>query len=180
MGRSVFTIIFALAGILGLAAVASAQDRQQGETPLFPRRTGEPDPPEGVREMLERMRIEKAKKDYEEMIDRGEQAAKLAHKIESSVSKREALSTQDRDDLAALEKLTRQIVDALGGDEDDLAEDANAEKTAAGPAATAEELEKAVEQMLAELKKTTRFTVSAAAIESGGAVLRLAKKLGTY
>ncbi len=48
------------------------------------------------------------------------------------------------------------------------------------PIDAATELDAAVKLMVSELKKTTRFTVSASAIESTADVLRIVRKLKTY
>jgi hypothetical protein len=51
----------------------------------------------GVREMLEKMRIDKEKKDYDEMLARGEDVIKLADQLEKSLGDRGGqLSEADR------------------------------------------------------------------------------------
>ncbi|MBX7060564.1 MAG: hypothetical protein K1X52_02815 [Pyrinomonadaceae bacterium] len=180
MGRSVFTFLFLMGALFVAAGMSYGQDRPNEETPLFPRRSRQEDPPNGVRDMIVRMQIEKKKKDFEEMLDNGDQIAKLSGQIESSIEKTSALSTQDRDHLVELAKLTEEVLDDLGGDADDLLSEPSDKGLGETPLATAKELEAAAKAMVAELHKTTRFTVSASAIESTAEVLRLARKLRSY
>lgn len=179
--RRLFTISILFAAILTAALNSSAQDRRVDETPLLPRgNRQQDDAPQGVRDMLIRMQIEKAKKDFEERLDRAERASKLSHQIGSSVEKTSKVSNEDRQRIDDLEKITKDLLDDLGGDADDLISEVTDQDTGKTPAATAKELESAVAIMAAELKKTTRFTISAAAIESSGAVLRIVRVLRSY
>jgi len=179
--RKIFTICFALAALFVAALSSPAQNRQIEETPLLPRGVRPPeDPPQGVREMIVRLQIEKAKKDYEERLTRADRATKLSREIETSIDKSSKLSDEDRRRLDDLEKLTKDVLDDLGGDAGDLIKEPLDQDLGKTPAATAKELDSAVATMAAELKKTTRFTISAAAIESGGAVLRIVRVLKSY
>lgn len=180
MARKAFLLSLAFAAIFLAAETSFAQDRPIEETPLRPRSSRPEDPPQGVRDMLIRMQIEKAKKDFDEMLDRGDRAAKLSRQIESAIAKNSRVSPADREKLQALEKLTREVLNDLGGDEDDLLEESSAVIANNDPVATAKELNAAVTLMVAELKQMTRFTVSASAIESSGAVLRIARVLNAY
>ncbi|HMU32974.1 MAG: hypothetical protein JSS77_09885 [Acidobacteria bacterium] len=180
-GRSLLILIFALSTLLLVAGNSHAQDRSDEETPAFPRRTRQQqESPKGVRDMLIRMRIEKAKKDYEKMLDQGDSAAKLSGQIKASVEKASALSNADRGRLQELDKLTSDVLDDLGGDEDALLALLSDKKVGPTPIDAATELDAAVKLMVSELKKTTRFTVSASAIESTADVLRIVRKLKTY
>ncbi len=179
--RKLFTISLATAALLIAALTSSAQDRQTDQTPLLPRaQRQQDDAPQGVRDMLIRMQIEKAKKDFQERLDRAERATKLSHQIGASVEKTSKVSNEDRERIDDLEKITKDLLDDLGGDAGDLINEVTDQDTGKTPAATAKELENAVAIMAAELKKTTRFTISAAAIESSGAVLRIARVLRSY
>lgn len=179
--RKLFTICCALAALFAAALSSSAQNRQIDETPLAPRSVRQQDdPPQGVRDMLIRRQIEKTKKDFDERLERADRAAQLSRQIESSVEKTSILSNEDRLRLDDLEKLTKDVLDEIGGDAGDLLKEESKQVPAATPAVAAKELDKAVAVMVAELKKTTRFTISAAAIESSGAVLRIVRVLKSY
>lgn len=179
--RRFFTISVLFAAILTAALNVSAQDRRVDETPLLPRGVRQQeDAPQGVRDMLIRMQIEKAKKDFEERLDRAERATKLSHQIGASVEKTSKVTSEDRERIDDLEKITKDLLDDLGGDAGDLINEVTDQDTGKTPAATAKQLENAVATMAAELKKTTRFTISAAAIESSGAVLRIVRVLRSY
>jgi len=179
--RNFPTICFVFAALFAAVLNSSAQNRQIEETPLLPRDGRQQDePPQGVRDMLIRMQIEKTKKDFEERLDRADRASKLSRQIESAIEKTSSLSSETRQRIEDLEKLTKDVLNDLGGDAGDLAKEVSEKDQGKTPVSTAKELDDAVLIMAAELKKTTRFTISAAAIESGGAVLRIVRVLKAY
>src|SRR5690606_17137511 len=102
--RKLLTISLATAALLIAAFTSSAQDRQTDQTPLLPRaQRQQDDAPQGVRDMLIRMQIEKAKKDFQERLDRAERATKLSHLIGASVEKTSKVSNEDRERIDDLE-----------------------------------------------------------------------------
>jgi hypothetical protein len=124
------------------------------------------------------MRIEKEKKEYDEMIDRGEQALKISEQLETTVSATGRLTEKELSQVAELEKLARKIRGGLGGDDD--TEDKNealAQIRTMSLENAVRELRDSTGTLYEELKKTTRFTISAMAIQSSNTVIRLAKAL---
>jgi len=147
--------------VFGSAAVSFAQDDD-----LFPSGRKEP-APHGFQEALIKLRIEKDKKDFNEMLKRGDDAVKLADELDQH-----AVAGQ-RDQIAALGKLVKKIRDELGGgDSDDDKKVAPASESAA-----VEQLKVEVNGLSDELKRSKRFTISAAAIDRANAILRLVKYL---
>src|SRR5262249_35161946 len=69
--KSIFLAFFALC-ILALSA--AAQDAEQRSANG---RVEGPDQPKGMQEMMKKMQIDQAKKEYEEMLDRGQQALRI-------------------------------------------------------------------------------------------------------
>ena len=84
-----------------------------------------------MREMLEKMRIEKDKKDHEEMIQRGQEALDLSDELEKAIESDQKLTQKDIEKLDTLEKLVKKIRSELGGgDDDDSADDAKSVRAA--------------------------------------------------
>ena len=112
------------------AVYCSAQAAADNQTSIF----GRPDEnereyrPRTIRDSLEKMRIEKEKKEYKRMLERGEQAVKIAAELESSLAQRGRLTQREKEKLAYVEKLAKQIRKELGGDDDDT-EEATGEDT---------------------------------------------------
>lgn len=163
----------ALIGSLLFAFAASAQISAGGSS-ILPK----PDDPEmhkTMKEMLAKMQVAEAKKQYGEMLDRGDQAAKLADEIERSAKEHKDFTRQDREKLDGLEKLVKKIRGELGGEDGDVSEDDEkaAKNRPADRIDAAASLKELTLKMQDELRKTTRFSISAAAIERTNAVLRM-------
>ena len=135
------------------------------------------DLPKGIKETLQKNRIEEEKKQFEEMIKRGEEAAKLSEELNGSFEQQRNLTPEDAKKLARLEKLVKKIRDDLGGEDDK-------ENTANEPPSTLVNALKAVQEnaanLLSALKKTTRLTISTVAIESSNTVLKLVRFIRFY
>ena len=170
--RFVFLTFFLI--MFGGAAVATAQSAD-ARSPL-----GRPDKeelPKSVQEMLFKMQVDQAKKDYQELLDRGEELLAITDQLEKTIETKGTLAANDLDKLAAAEKLAKKIRGELGGDDDDEA--------AAEPPKIKDKtdgikyLRKQAGDLMDELKKTTRFSISVVAIQSSNAVLRLVRFLRT-
>ncbi len=183
-----FAHISILIGLfLVFAGVCTAQRNADGTSSLYPdsKETDKRDQPKSVREMLDKLRIEKEKKDYDAMLSRGEEALQISDQLEKAFETNEKLTNQDLAKLESLEKLVKKIRSELGGSDDDDTDppndDAFAPQSRVGRPNTVVEGFKALKEttvmLVDELKKTTRFTISAAAIQSTNAVLRLARFL---
>lgn len=145
--------------------------------------------PKSIKESLDKQRIEREKKDYQEMIERGEEALKISDELEKSVAQTSKLSSQDQAKLERLEKIVKKIRKELGGDDD-------GEKSAVVPESTNEEteldekpstvmsaikkLQSNAAKLVEELKKTSRFSISAIAIQSSNALLKIVKFVQFY
>ncbi len=70
--------------VVGGSHIAYAQpDDFPSAIPRADRR-GREEKPAGLREMMAKQRIERSKKDHEELLERGETALKIAHQLELS------------------------------------------------------------------------------------------------
>lgn len=145
----------------------------------------EPDnQPRTVKEFLAKQRAEKAKKDHEELLKRGEEVTILAEQLETAFERNNQLTSNDLSKLESLEKLVTRIRKSLGGDDDDETEkldDGTAVIAQEKPAGTLKEafqsLKETTSKLVDELKKTSRFTVSALAIQSSNSVLKIVRFL---
>lgn len=140
--------------------------------------------PKGIKESLAKSRIEREKKDFEQLLQRGEEAAKLGDELGKSFAENKSLSAEDKSKLERLEKISKKIREELGGSSSSSNDD-NAQaddKTAAFDESRATSLPDAVNKLknlsaklAEELKKTSRYTVSAVAIQSSNAVLKIVR-----
>ena len=148
------------------------------------------DLPKSIKENLEKQRIEREKKDYREMLERSEEALKLSDELEKSVAQNSKLTAQDQAKLERLEKIVKKIRKELGGDDDDSeileanpeitsSEDEKIEKPLTVVSAI-KRLQSGAAKLVEELKKTTRFSISAVAIQSSNALLKIVKFVQFY
>jgi hypothetical protein len=177
--RFVKLIIFA-ALLCGVGIVADAQDLPDASSRSV--RDRKQDLPAGLKEMLAKQKAERDKKDHEEMLERGEEALRLANQLETSFEQNKGVSQQDKTRLESLEKVVTKIRRELGGDDDtDGDETAYLQPTDEPKPSTVEEafkyLQSTTIKLVDELKKTTRFSISAVAIQSSNTVLKLVRFL---
>jgi len=130
--------------------------------------------PQGVKENLAKSRIAKEKKDYEELLKRGEEVLKLSEDLEKSFDENQTLSSQDRKKLERLEKLVKRIRSDLGGGDDQESLENN-DDTPISMANAFKFLQENTVKLVEELKKSTRYSVSAVAIQSTNFLLRIVK-----
>jgi len=167
-------LFFLFATVALAASVSCAQSTDP--RPLLPGREDSDSRPKTVEETLEKMRIDKDKKDHEQMVTRGEEVLKLTEQIEKSYASNGKLSGDDYSKIANVEKLVKKIRDELGGDgdtDDDKDDNVKLTTTASGM----KSLRDMTSKMIDELKKTTRFSISLCAIQTTNAVLRIARFL---
>lgn len=126
--------------------------------------------PKTVKETLAKGRIEREKKDYEDLIERGEEAAKISGEIGKSFTKNKKFSSEDQKKLDRLEKLVKKIRGELGGGDDDEVEDKPSSLSAA-----VKTLQETTANLVEAIKKSTRYSVSVAAIESSNALLKIVR-----
>jgi len=164
-----------LIGLFAFGAFAQEADsRFPGAQPK-----NDPDQPVGLRETQEKMRIEQAKKEYEEMLDRGQQALKLSQELEKAFAQQPSLTRSDLEKLDDLEKLMKKIRGELGGGNGDDSDDASqAEDTSPKTVADGvKALQSVTGRLVDELKKTSRFGISAVAIQSTNSALKIVRFL---
>lgn len=178
--------IFAFIFVFAVTAIVA--QNADGTTSLYPRTNEREEQPKSIREQLEKLRIEKEKKDHEAMLLRGDEALKISEQLERKINANAQLDNKDRDKLDTLEKILKKIRSELGGDDDsESATDENADPadtTQAKPDTRPKDVVDGIKalrsttiKLVDELKKTTRFSISAAAIQTTNTVLRITRFL---
>ncbi len=142
-------------------------------------KTPDPDQPKNMREMQRKMQIDQEKKEYDEMLDRGQQALKISETLEKSFSENPALSRAELSKLDDLEKLVKKIRGELGGGDgdDSEADDPDPDDSPKSLADGFKSLQSLTTKLVDELKKTSRFGISALAIQSSNGVLKVVRFL---
>lgn len=161
--------------IVGSLDVAAQTDASNDPMNVGSRRERQDVPPT-FQEMIVKKRLEEEKRDHEELLKRGDTALVLADELEASFEENQTLSSSDVKKLAELEKLVTRIRKELGGDDDDSPEEVIKEKPSGmGEAITF--LKDSTTKLVDELKRTTRFSISAVAIQTSNSVIRVARFL---
>lgn len=174
MIRSYLSHFLLLALIPVFAAVAHGQN---ADNRTMPDRSGDTSHPKPVRERLKKLQIEREKKEHSEMLERGDRALKLSEELQSSFSVNNELSVESREKLADLEKLLKKIRSDLGGGDEGNNVPATKEEDPQSPADAFKLLQSGTIRLVNELKKTTRFSISAAAIQTSNSVLKIVRFL---
>jgi hypothetical protein len=161
--RLIFVAIFLSLSVICVSAQTDASDSPK---------SNKEDYPKGIKESLAKSRIEREKKDYEELLQNGEEAAKLSESLEKTFTETNKLTVEDQKKLDRLEKLAKKIRRELGADEiDEIAEERN-------PSSMLDAfkfLQDSTNKLVEELKKTTRYSVSVVAIQSSNTFLKVIK-----
>ncbi len=132
------------------------------------------DLPKGIKETLAKGRIDREKKDYEELLQNGEEAAKLSDSLEKTFTESNKISAEDQKKLDRLEKLAKKIRRELGASDENDTEDV---ENLSSMREAFKTLQSSTEKLVAELKKTTRYSISVIAIQSSNAFLNVVKFL---
>ena len=152
--RSIFTLFFMMLAV----GFAYAQPEKE-------------ELPKGIKETLAKGRIEREKKDYEELHGRGKEAVKLSDELEKSFSQNNQISADDRKKLDRLEKLVKKIREGIGGkDDDETVEFAERPSSIFSALKT---LQSNTIKLVDELQKTSRYSISVVAVESSNLLLKV-------
>lgn len=131
-----------------------------------------------LRETCFSLRIKREKKEHNEMLDRGEEVRRLSERLERSYAQNGRLSDEDHAVLDALEKNVKKIRSELGGGEnDEELEDLLKTRKNISFTEALDILKVTAVNLADELKKTSRFTISATAIQTSNSVINVARFL---
>jgi hypothetical protein len=133
--------------------------------------------PMGMKEMLAKQRIARDRKQFKEMQDRADEALRLSKTLEASFQQNQTVSSYDRDRLVELERIVERIREELGGDDIDDKDQTVSEKKPNSLQEAFKSLQETTVSLVDEIKKTTRFTISAAAIQTSNSALKIIRFL---
>ena len=181
MAIRVTQVLFLAVVLVGTTSIAYSQLPDMPDASSPSPRSRRPDIPFGLKDIQAKQRAARAKKDHEEMLERGDEALRITNQLEVSFSQHSGFSEADRARLESLEKVVTKIRRELGGD-DDADEGPNSIQSGEEPKpSTMEEafkyLRSTTIKLVDELKKTSRFSISAVAIQSSNTVIKLARFL---
>ena len=166
--RSIFTLVFIVCAVVFADAQADSTTRNG-----VPKKE---DLPTGIQESLAKQRIEREKKDFAELLSRGEEAVKISGELEKSFTQNNELSSTDLKKLDRLEKLFKKIRSEIGGDGgDDKSTKLDDKPLSIGNALKS--LQDNAVKLVDELNKTTRYSVSVIAVESSNILLKVVQFL---
>ena len=168
-----FLLLFALIGVSGEVTYAQIDASTA---------SGRPDPskkeslPDGIKETLAKGRIKAEEKEYRELLERGEEAVKISEEIAKNFETTNKLTVEDAKKLERLEKVIKKIRQDLGAKDDDkIDEDAQAEVKPSSLVNALSNIKDKTSDLLSELKKTTRHSISVVAVQSSNALLKLVR-----
>lgn len=132
----------------------------------------ETDYPEGFREGLAKRRIKAEEKEYEELIQRGEEAVKISDELSKNFESHKNLTVDDTKKIDRLEKVVKKIRQDLGAKDEDDVTDENKPSSLKN---VINNIKETTNDLLSELKKTTRHSISVVAIQSSNSLLKLVR-----
>ena len=169
--------IFILAAVIAFGFAGVLAQGAESRTPGSPGTEDKDDPPKSLKEMLEKMRIAKAKKEHDDLIERGEEVLKIAEQIDESYSANARFTEDDLARLASIEQKVKKIRKEIGAKDDDDSLSEGRDEMPSAISDAFKTLRSTTAKLVDELKKTTRFSISAIAIESSNTVMKLARFL---
>lgn len=126
-----------------------------------------------LKERMIELCIADNKREFEKLLERTEELAKLTDEIEASFNENNALSKEDREKLDEAEDLVSKIRKELKADDDDY----DQKKKPSNVVEAINLLKENTTRLVDEIKKTSRHSISVVAIQSSTAVLKLVKWL---
>ena len=164
----VFSIVcfsaFAIAAQSNKTVFNSVQGKDAAEDDDFPK---------NIKETLAKTRIDKEKKDYEELLARSEEALALSKELEQSFAQRNNFSPEDQKKLNRLEKIINKIRKELGSDD----EDSERSENSFNLSNAVKSLTNKSSILHDELKKSTRYSVSVTTFETSNSLLKTIRYL---
>ncbi len=175
-GRS--SHIYFYIAFIFLSCISVSAQSADNRSPLFSRGEDSRDQPKGVKEMLQKGRIEKEKKDYDEVLERSAEARRLSEQVERAYTERGSLNENDMAKLESVVKTVKKIRGQLGGgDDDESAAQTSGISGNLTTGAAVKTLKETTASLFEEIKKSGRFSISVSAIEASNVSLRIARLL---
>ncbi len=178
MSKKSLNFIFASIFILAPFLCANAQVLPDASTA-----SGRSDPAkqadfsDGIKESLAKQRIKKEEKDYQELIKRGEEAVQLGTELNKSLESAQNFSPEDEKRLDRLEKLVKKIRVELGAEDDKKDDPENEIEKSYNTRAAVKNIQEDTVNLLSEIKKIGRHSISVVAVENSNSLLKLVRFL---
>jgi hypothetical protein len=150
----------------------SAQSPRAGSSPGDASERGNPlDLPPGdpLLEAQKKMVIRAEEKEHAELIERGEEVARLSEELNKSFQQTGGLGANYAERLNQIEKNVKKIRRTLGGGDDEESDEARPKSL--GEAVS--RLTELIQNLQRDLKESTRYTVSASSIDDANTILDL-------
>jgi len=168
--------VYIIALILIFSAVFTYAQNADNRTPTPGRGEADDDRPKSFRETLERLRIDREKKEFDQMIERGGEVLKISEDLEKAYVQNGRLTEREMSKLATAENLVKKIRGELGGDGDDE-DKPNVTDIPLASGQAVKSFRSTIIKLFDELKKTSRFSISAAAIQTSNAAIKIVRFL---
>lgn len=161
--------------LLCIANFAVTYAQTDAGAPSRPAAQKEDDFPESFRENLAKLRIKAEQKEYDELIQRGEEAVKLSEEIYKDFEAKKNLTAEDTKKIVQLEKVVKKIRQDLGAKDDSETETTDEDPAPKSLENIVKNIRETTGNLLSELKKTTRHSISVIAVQSSNSLLKLVK-----
>jgi hypothetical protein len=168
--------IFVMISIMLLACSVAAQSNSVSGQDRSNNSQNKEEEGYSINEMRSKWRIKAEEKEYQEIVNKGEEAAKIGDEISRVFLQNRRLTSQDQEKLAQLEKLSKKIRNALGGNNKQNKDETETPTDLVYPTSLDDAVKKLAEttaNLHDELKKSTRYSISVRSIEAANYVLDL-------
>lgn len=177
MSKRFINFLFLLCLTVICSSVASAQIPDASTSSG---KSKEEEMPKGFYESLAKKRIDAEKKEYEELLAKGEELVKISEDLDKSFEAKRRLTSEDAKKIEQLEKTVKKIRNDLGAkDGNNSTEDTDdVDKVKPlTPKKLVENIKDISSKLLSDLKKNSRHTISVFSLQSSNALLKMIKLL---
>lgn len=135
--------------------------------------------PTSFQEKLAQKRLEAYKKQYEEMLGKGEELVKISEELDKSFETNRRFTSEDSKKLEKLEKAVKKIRGDLGA-KDNFSSDEDDDDSLPKVSTTEgiiKSIKKISSELFSDLKKNTRHSISVFSLQSSNNLLKLIRLL---
>ncbi len=129
---------------------------------------------DNFRETLAKRRLKEEEKEFQAVIEKGEEAVKISEELATSYAETKKLTSEDQKKLDKLEKIVKKIRQELGAEED---KERTVEDSPSSFSTALDNVKEKTLNLLSELKKRSKYSISVIAVESSNSLWKLVKFL---
>lgn len=135
--------------------------------------------PKGFHESLAKKRIEAEKKEYDELLGKGEELVNISEELDKSFETNRQITGEDTKKIEKLEKAVKKIRNDLGAKDDSSQSEKEEDLTpkASTTQGIIKSIKKVSSDLFSDLKKNTRYSISVFSLQSSNNLLKLIKLL---